>query len=68
MSRDLSILVLFVVAMALLGTAVVALLPVQIGDHYIMAVGTPWWFTVANVGVFVLVVLAARRHARRLHS
>jgi hypothetical protein len=68
MSRDLTILVLFVFAMALLGTAVVALLPVRIGDHYIMVVGTPWWLTVANVGVFVLVVLAARRHVRRVHS
>lgn len=68
MSRDLTILVLFVFALALLGTAVVALLPVRIGDHYVMMVGTPWWLTAANIGVFVLVVLAARRHARTLHS
>ena len=68
MRRDLTILVLFVLAVALLGAAVAALLPVQIGDHYITKAGLPWWFTVSNVGAFVLVVLAARRHARRLHS
>ena len=68
MSRDLTILVLFVLALAWVGVAAHSFFPVQIGNHSITMVGTPWWFTVVNGGAFVVVVLVARRHARRLHS
>ena len=68
MSRDAKILALVVVVILAIRIGVPMLPPVQMGDTMMVVANTPWWLTVANVAAFVLVVLAARRHARRLQT
>jgi hypothetical protein len=66
MNRDAKILALVVVVIVAIRVGIPSLPPIQIGDTAMVIVSTPWWLTVANVAAFVLVVLAARRHVRRL--
>lgn len=68
MNRDAKILALVVVVIVAIRVAVPQLPPVQIGDKMMVVANTPWWLTVANVAAFAIVVLAARRHARRLRA
>jgi len=68
MHRDAKILALVVLVILAMRVGVPMLPAVQIGDTAMVVAPTPWWLTAANVGAFVLVVLAARRHARGLHA
>ena len=68
MSRDAKILALVVVVIVAIRVGAPMLPPVQMGNTVMVVGDIPWWLTVANVAAFVLVVLAARRHARRLHT
>ena len=67
-NRDAKILALVVVVIVAIRIGVPTLPPIQMGDTVMVMSNTPWWLTVANVAAFALVVLAARRHARRLHT
>ena len=67
MNRDAKILALVVVVIVAIRVGLPTLPPVRIGDTAMVVADEPWWLTLANVAAFALVVLAARRHARRLH-
>jgi hypothetical protein len=68
MNRDAKILALVVVVIVAIRVGIPSLPPIRMGDTAMVVVNTPWWLTVANVAAFAIVVLAARRHARRLHT